>query len=714
MHAQRTKSVLEQALLATHVFVLILLLAESRLVIPDWLHVVGRLHPVLLHFPIVLLLIAVAILLFPQVLKNKADQEYYGSYLLLWGCVLSAFTVIAGLFLSLEEGGGNSQALQNHKWTGVAVFWLSSLLYILSDRLAARPRIKTGVVSLMAVLVIVTGHLGASLTHGEDFITAPLRTGEVQLVTLEEAEIFDHVIQPILENKCIGCHKASKQKGELRLDGMEHILKGGESGPALVQGDIEKSLLAHHISLPLEEEGHMPPKSKPQLTDEETELILSWIASGGDFSKKVLAYDPEAPIFQLASQRFEDQPKGYEFKAADAATVESLNNFYRKVASLGAGSPALTVSYFSRQNFDAESLKDLYKVENQVVVLNLNQMPVKDEDLALLSRFTNLEKLYLNFADIQNEGLKHLAPLKKLQHLSLTGNPLDASSLTALGELKGLKMLYLWSTGLRDEDIDALEKALPNTVIERGYSDDGTIFRLTPPRLKFENAFFKDEVKVEVEHAIKSTQVYYTLDGSSPDSLSSLLYSEPVTVKSNLTFKAKAFAEGWIGSEEASAEFIKSSIRPKTYFLKQPPSDRYKGDLEHSLFDGIKGIPDVWDLAWLGFIDTPLEVEMAFDGTVDIDSIQLSIWYNPGSHVFPPSEVEIWTSSKEGDWELASRSKMPTPAKDTPSALKRIPVPFNATSVEKMRLIARPAQLPTWHGAAGRKAWIMIDELVIN
>src|SRR5690606_2492170 len=147
-------------------------------------------------------------------------------------------------------------------------------------------------------------------------------------------------------------------------------------------------------------------------------------------------------------------------------------------------------------------------------------------------------------------------------------------------------MLYLCSTGLRNEDIDALEKALPNTVIERGYSDDGTIFRLTPPRLKFENAFFKDEVKVEVEHAIKSTQVYYTLDGSSPDSLSSLLYSEPVTVKSNLTFKAKAFAEGWIGSEEASAEFIKSSIRPKTYFLKQPPSDRYKGDLEHSLFDG--------------------------------------------------------------------------------------------------------------------------------
>src|SRR5690554_1206185 len=100
MHAQRTRSILEQILLASHVFVLVLLLAESRLVIPIWLHLVGRLHPLLLHFPIVLLLIAVAILLFPQILRNKEDQHYYGNYLLLWGCVLSAFTVIAGLFLS--------------------------------------------------------------------------------------------------------------------------------------------------------------------------------------------------------------------------------------------------------------------------------------------------------------------------------------------------------------------------------------------------------------------------------------------------------------------------------------------------------------------------------------------------------------------------------------------------------------------------------------
>jgi len=441
MNAHRTKSILENTLLAAHIFVIVLLLAESRLVIPAWLHVVGRLHPVLLHFPIVLLLLAVAILLFPQLLRNSEDQRYYGIYLLLWGCVLAAFTVIAGLFLSLENEG-SSPMLQNHKWTGIAVFWLASLMYVLADKWERRPRLQTVLVSLVGVLVVVTGHFGASLTHGENFITAPLLKDEVTLVTLEDAEVFEHVIQPILESKCIGCHKASKQKGELRLDGVEHILKGGESGPAVVPGDVEKSLLAHHILLPLEEDGHMPPKSKPQLSEEETELIISWIASGGDFDKKVLAYEPDAPIFQLASQQFVDIPKTYTLKPASPDKVSLLNSFYRKVTPLGGGSPALSVSYFSRQNFNPKSLEELHSIGEQVVELNLNHMPVKDEDLAPMAKLPHLEKLYLNFSDLQGEGLKNLSALQQLSILSLSGSPLNEVALAPLAALKTLDELY--------------------------------------------------------------------------------------------------------------------------------------------------------------------------------------------------------------------------------------------------------------------------------
>lgn len=713
MNAQKTKLILENTLLAGHVFVIVLLLAESRLVIPAWLHVVGRLHPLLLHFPIVLLLLAVAILLFPQLLRSNKDQQYYGTYLLLWGCVLSAFTVIAGIFLSLENAGSSSLLL-NHKWTGLGVFWLSSALYVFSDKLALRPALKTIAVAFIGILVIATGHFGASLTHGENFITGPLQKNDVQLVSLEEAEVFEHVIQPILENKCLSCHKASKQKGELRLDGVEHILKGGESGPAVVAGDVEKSLLAHHILLPLEEEGHMPPKNKSQLTEEETELIISWIASGGDFNKKVLAYEPEAPIFQLASQQFEDLPKTYTFKPASLNKVNSLNSFYRKVASLGGGSPALTVSYFGRQNFEAKSLEELHSIGEQVVELNLNHMPIKDEDLAPVAKLPHLEKLYLNFSDLQGGGLKHLGALQHLSTLSLSGSPLNEAALAPLGELEMLDELYLWNTGLDEKQIADLQRALPNTLIETGFADDGTIYQLNPPTLKFDKAFFKDQAKVEILHPIQSTAIYYTLDGSTPDSVHSLLYQEPLLIDSNTIIKAKVFSKGWTGSSETKAEFIKSSIRPGKYHLNFPPSDRYKGDLANSLFDGKKGKPDVWDLAWIGFNHTDLDVEMEFNQAQDIKDIQLSFWYQGGSWLFPPTEVEIWTTDEGGKWELAHQFRPTMPGKDEASGLKLLPIPFRANGIHKIRLVAKPAMLPRWHGAAGEQAWLMIDELVMN
>jgi uncharacterized membrane protein len=714
MHSEKLKLVLEQILFAAHIFVLVILLAESRLVIPAWLQMAGRMHPLLLHFPIVVLLLAVAIILFPGLLKNKAEQFYYGHFLLLLGSLFAAVTVIAGLFLSLE-GGGATAALQNHKWTGLAVFWISSLLYWYYKRLGKLPRVKIILASLIGLLIIVTGHFGASITHGEDFITAPFFRTETQLVSLEEADVFDHVIMPILENRCITCHKASKQEGELRLDGPEHIAKGGESGPAVVPGDLEESQMAHRIMLPEEDEDHMPPEGKPQLTEEEKELITAWIESGGEFEKKVLAYAPEEPIFQLATQKFANADRGYDFEAASPEKIRSLNSFYRKVLTLGAGSPALAVSYFSRQNFEASSLEELFEVSVQVVSLNLNNMPVKDADLELLSSFPNLEKLYLNFAGIRGEGLAHLASLENLEILSLAGNELDETAVRALKELKGLQKLYLWNTGLGDGDISSIQESLPQTLIETGYTDDGTVYQLNPPTVEFGEAFFRDRARVEIRHSIKSTSIHYTLDGSYPDSSNFILYKEPIVIDTNTVLRARAFADGWTGSAEAGAEFIKASVRPVSYQLKNPPADRYKGDLVNSLFDGEKAITDVWSLNWLGFINTPMEVEMEFEGPQDISSLDLSIWNNVGARFFPPREVEIWTVKDGGEWEMVHQSSPNQPAKDEPSALKRISVPFKAEGIEKMRLIARPvSSLPAWHGAAGEKAWILIDEVVIN
>src|SRR5262247_1901820 len=54
---------------------------------------------------------------------------------------------------------------------------------------------------------------------------------------------FTKEIKPILETSCMKCHGRGKNKGELRIDTRETFLKGGESGPAVVPGKSEESLL---------------------------------------------------------------------------------------------------------------------------------------------------------------------------------------------------------------------------------------------------------------------------------------------------------------------------------------------------------------------------------------------------------------------------------------------------------------------------------------
>ena len=72
-------------------------------------------------------------------------------------------------------------------------------------------------------------------------------------------QFFEQNVRPLLAEKCYSCHGDKKQKGGLRLDSLEAILKGGESGPAVVAGKPEESLIVEAINY----EGlEMPPNGK--------------------------------------------------------------------------------------------------------------------------------------------------------------------------------------------------------------------------------------------------------------------------------------------------------------------------------------------------------------------------------------------------------------------------------------------------------------------
>ena len=90
-------------------------------------------------------------------------------------------------------------------------------------------------------------------------------------------EFFEQRVRPVLVERCYECHGEKKQKGGLRLDSASAVLKGGDSGAALVSGQPEQSLLIKVISWS-DPDLQMPPKNK--LADAEIDALTEWVKMG--------------------------------------------------------------------------------------------------------------------------------------------------------------------------------------------------------------------------------------------------------------------------------------------------------------------------------------------------------------------------------------------------------------------------------------------------
>lgn len=88
--------------------------------------------------------------------------------------------------------------------------------------------------------------------------------------------LFDKTIRPLLERKCYECHsaKADEVKGNLRLDSLEGIFKGGDNGPAVIAGDVENSFLLRAMRYQ-EDDYQMPPSGR--LPDRDIAAVEAWV-----------------------------------------------------------------------------------------------------------------------------------------------------------------------------------------------------------------------------------------------------------------------------------------------------------------------------------------------------------------------------------------------------------------------------------------------------
>ena len=446
----------------------------------------GRLHPVLVHLPIGIILLALLL----EVLSrrpSRAGLKPAADLALGIGVLCAIASCCTGLLLS-RSGDYDQDSVNIHLWLAIALTVVTAVLYgQLNGRPATRNTKLLSGASL--VLVFLTGHFGGSLTHGSGYLTTdlvkkPQPPALKPVADVQNAVLYTAMVAPVLHDNCYGCHSAGHSKGGLRLDDPSTILKGGKDGPVIVAGDTGSSLLLKRILLPLDDDHHMAPREKPQLTTAEVKLLRWWISSGASFDRQVAQLPQDNDIHAMLAA-FHDGTAGpvaasyapttvadsdmpaTPIKPASAEAIKRLSGAGVLVLPISAGSNYLKVS-FPADTIGRDALRALVLVREQLVELKCSDLPVGDSMVVFAASCPHLVRLWLDHTKITGKDLGKLDTLAGLRYLNMTSTAVDESAVRALANAKKLREIYLYQTNVSKSAWPALQAAFPHTVLDSG------------------------------------------------------------------------------------------------------------------------------------------------------------------------------------------------------------------------------------------------------
>jgi len=448
---------------------------------PDIVLFVGRFHPLLVHLPIGFLFFAFILKVFALWKGNKTLSAAIP--LALFMGTISAFTAcVLGYMLSLS-GDYQEEALDIHFWFGVATTTIAFLAWLISigkikTIVLQQSKSYIAILSLIVILLSITGHFGGNLTHGSDYLTAYLPFGKkkksLPINSIEEAQIFNHLVFPILDRKCMSCHNDSKKNGQLSLASKKAIIKGGKSGPVLVAGKPSKSEIIRRVLLNPHDKKFMPSKGKTPLTKEEISIINYWIEQGnGSFDATINTVDTPNSILILAHNLLGFDANGKQKAVlSKGATVSpeiiaKLRNSGFKIRELIAESNLFDISLPANNKYITEEklseiMNLLLKINKNIIWLSLPANNIKDEHLKIIAKFQNLKKLRLEKNPITDIGIKHLLSLQNLESLNIYQTDITNSCIPTLSQIKNLQKVYVWGTGIDKEKIPKTSNIIYN------------------------------------------------------------------------------------------------------------------------------------------------------------------------------------------------------------------------------------------------------------
>jgi mono/diheme cytochrome c family protein/uncharacterized membrane protein len=446
----------------------------------EWALFFGHFHPLIVHLPIGFLLIA-GLLELDRLTRRQSVSSHTITLILFWSAVSATMACLFGYLLS-TGGGYDEETLSDHMWEGIGVAVFAWIAWAVKHERIG-PKIRFGplfyypALGIAVLLLLSAGHDGGSLTHGSDFLTQytpepfrslagiPPREETVEdikpIEDVNQAMVYQQIVHPILKSRCVQCHNPEKSKADLRLDSPEMIKKGSEDGPVILAGKADQSKMIKACLLPEEDDHHMPPKGKTQLTENQIALLTWWINQGAPFDKKVAELQVPDNVKPALASLGTGAVGGGDQVATGPAPESPLSKEQNQ----------LEVSAVNARMFNDAQAVSLPKLSQQIVWLKLGDTEVSDATLTQVAQLKNLQKLHLEQTKVTDAGLKNLKNLPYLEYLNLYGTAITDAGLKELAGIKKLKTVYLWQTKVTDAGVAELKKAMPGLEINMGLAE---------------------------------------------------------------------------------------------------------------------------------------------------------------------------------------------------------------------------------------------------
>ena len=662
----------------------------------------GNFHPVVLHLPIGAFLFTFLLFISQKYLKSNFDPAVRMG--LLFSFITSIITSIFGYILHLN-GDYDSVLVDRHMWLAIATTILIGFVLYLHKKQKPYNHILSSFV-FATVLLTITGHNGGSLTHGKDYLKLPDFEKEISIVSYDSIHVFNQVISPILDSKCVKCHNTGKSKGNLMLSSIDKILLGGEKGQIIKSNSSVDSRLYTYLNLPIDDEMHMPPDGNSQLNDNEKELIKLWIDEGADFynfrkmnddnfSKEILSFLPK----EIASV---DPPNRNDL-------VKLIENEFR-IERISTENNFIDVKYQGK-SFKQSYLRLLSKVSDNIKRLDLSFVDLSSIDLSRVDNFENLTYLNLNNTKLTTKKIQKLD--LDIQTLILSNNDFDVSVFDKFISNPTNERVFAYNT-ISDLDLTKEISANSNDKIYFGVSldDFASNVPLKIPIITPSQTLFSNTVDVEVVSDITNPDYRYTINGDEPDSLSNL-YVGPIKIDRSSNLKFKAFKKGSRPSPVQEVFYRKIAASITDFKLLSTTVEPYAA--KNILSNNEVGSADFRDGTWNGFIKSDTrsgDMIAEFSLPEGVNEIGISSLTDYGAYILFPTKIELYDISLGND-ELVYSKNISRKFDEENAPLHTFRIPINK-NLKKVRLkVISNKKLPKGHPAEGEPAWLFIDEIIL-